>query len=197
MARLFSLTPLAWAVGLTFGAHSAHASELSLGSTDLFCRPSKLQEEQAQGDVIIERNQQVLNADCAHYDQKTDTVTAGDQFVLSDEGSVVEGEKLVYQLGQGSGSTQNARVATEQEGRRLQAVSQTAELQNKKRYTLKEVKFNTCQAGDASWYIQANSIDADYEKGIGVAKQAKLVFGGVPVLYTPWADFPLNGNRKS
>lgn len=232
MARLFSLTPLAWAVGLTFGAHSAHASELSLGSTDLFCRSSKLQEQQAkqtvvktsgeaalpadytrvtadkvqgqtqvqvqaQGDVIIERNQQVLNADWAHYDQKIDTVTAGDQFVLSDEGSVVEGEKLVYQLGQGSGSTQNARVATEQEGRRLQAVSQTAELQNKKRYTLKEVKFNTCQAGDASWYIQANSIDADYEKGIGVAKQAKLVFGGVPVLYTPWADFPLNGNRKS
>lgn len=154
MARLFSLTPLAWAVGLTFGAHSAHASELSLGSTDLFCRPSKLQEQQAkqtvvktsgeaalpadytrvtadkvqgqtqvqvqaQGDVIIERNQQVLNADWAHYDQKTDTVTAGDQFVLSDEGSVVEGEKLIYQLGQGSGSTQNARVATEQEGRRL------------------------------------------------------------------------------
>ena len=43
----------------------------------------------------------------------------------------------------------------------------------------------------------ADSIEADYEKGVGVAKGAKLVFGGVPILYTPWADFPLNGNRKS
>ena len=232
MARLFSLTPLAWAVGLTFSTHSAHATELSLGSTDLFCQPNQLQEQQAgqavvktsneaalpldhtrvtadkvqgqthvqvqaQGDVIVERNQQVLNADWINYDQKTDTVTAGDKFILSDEGSVVEGEKLVYQLGQGSGTTQNARVATEQGGRRLQAVSQTAELQNKNRYTLKNVKFNTCQAGDASWYVQANRIDADYVKGIGVAKHAKLVLGGVPVLYTPWVDFPLNGNRKS
>ncbi|MGN6883606.1 LPS-assembly protein LptD, partial [Neisseria sp. P0019.S003] len=31
----------------------------------------------------------------------------------------------------------------------------------------------------------------------GVAKHASLVFVGVPVLYTPWADFPINGNRKS
>ena len=30
-----------------------------------------------------------------------------------------------------------------------------------------------------------------------MAKHASLVFGGVPVLYTPWADFPINGNRKS
>ena len=68
---------------------------------------------------------------------------------------MVEGEKLVYQLGQGSGSTQNARVATEQEGRRLQAVSQTAELQNKKRYTLKEVK--NYSSGDYQYLLFEHS----------------------------------------
>ena len=232
MARLFSLTPLACAVGLCFSPHLVQANELSLGNTDLFCRPDQLPKSsatqavaktsgeaplpadytrvtadkvhgqtqvkvEAQGDVIIERNQQILNADWAEYDQKTDTVTAGDQFILSDAGSVVEGEKITYRLAEGSGNTNNTRLATEHEGRRLQAVSETAELQNKNRYTLKNVKFNTCQAGDASWYIQAGSVEADYEQGIGVAKNAKLVLGGVPVLYTPWADFPLNGNRKS
>jgi LPS-assembly protein len=70
-------------------------------------------------------------------------------------------------------------------------------MQGNGRYTLTNTLFNTCQPGDASWYIKAKSIEADQNTGIGVAQNATLVFGGVPVLYTPWADFPLNGNRKS
>ncbi|MDO4248393.1 MAG: LPS-assembly protein LptD [Neisseria sp.] len=151
----------------------------------------------AEGNVIIERNSQVLNAQWVDYNQQTETVTAGDSFVLYDNGSVVTGGKLEYKLSDSTGSGENLRLETEHEGRRLQAVSAQGQLQGKNRYHLQDTKFNTCQRGDASWYIQADSIEADYEQGVGVAKNAKLVFGGVPVLYTPWADFPLNGNRKS
>ena len=151
----------------------------------------------AEGNVIIERNSQVLNAQWVDYNQQTETVTAGDSFVLYDNGSVVSGDKLEYKLSDSTGSGENLRLETEHEGRRLQAVSAQGQLQGKNRYHLQDTKFNTCQRGDASWYIQADSIEADYEQGVGVAKNAKLVFGGVPVLYTPWADFPLNGNRKS
>ena len=151
----------------------------------------------AEGDVIIERNEQVLNAQWVDYNQQTETVTAGNQFVLYDNGSVITGEKLEYKLADSTGTAENLQMETEHEGRRLQAVSEQAELQGKNRYRLQNTQFNTCQRGDASWYVEADSIEADYETGIGVAKGAKLVFGGVPILYTPWADFPLNGNRKS
>lgn len=151
----------------------------------------------AEGDVIIERNQEVLNADWAHYDQPQNTVTAGDTFKLYQDGSVVSGEKITYNLDTGTGMTGNVRVSAEHEGRRLQSVSEKAEIQGRNRYKLINTKFNTCAPGDASWYIKAKSIEADQTTGIGVAKGAALVFGGVPVLYTPWADFPLNGNRKS
>ena len=151
----------------------------------------------AEGQVIVERNDQVLNAQWVDYDQKSQTVTAGDQFVLYDNGSVVRGDKLNYNLAKGSGTAENMQVETEMGNRRLQAVSGKAELKGSRQYRMEDVKFNTCQKGDASWYIQAGSIDADYQKGVGVAKNARLVFGGVPVLYTPWADFPLNGDRKS
>ena len=152
---------------------------------------------QAKGDVIIERNDEVLNADWAHYDQASNSVTAGDQFVLYQNGSVVSGDQINYNLDSGAGVTENVRMATERDGRRLQSVSEKAEMLSKARYKLINTKFNTCAPGDASWYIKAKSIDANQETGIGVAKSALLVFGGVPVLYTPWADFPLNGNRKS
>lgn len=151
----------------------------------------------ATGDVIIERNREILNAGWAHYDQPSNTVTAGDRFKLHQDGSVVTGERITYNLNDGTGTTDNARFTAEQDGRRLQSVSEKAEMQGKNRYRLINTKFNTCAPGDASWYIKAKSIEADQTTGIGVAKGASLVFGGVPVLYTPWADFPLNGNRKS
>lgn len=151
----------------------------------------------AEGDVIVERNGEVLNAEWANYDQADDTVTAGDKFKLYQNGSVVSGDTLTYNLKQGTGTTENVRINAEHEGRRLQSVSEKAEIKGSSRYKLINTKFNTCAPGDASWYIKADSIEADRNTGIGVAKGASLVFGGVPVLYTPWADFPLNGGRKS
>ena len=152
---------------------------------------------EAKGGVIIERNQQTVNAEHVSYNQKTDTVKADQGFILDDGESQVRGSTLDYNLSGGSGRATEVRLETEREGRRLQAVGKEARLQDKNRYTLTEAQFNTCQKGDASWYVSADSIDADYAKGVGVAKHAKLVFHGVPVLYAPWMDFPLNGNRKS
>lgn len=151
----------------------------------------------AEGDVIIERNDQVLNAQWVDYDQTNETVTAGDQFVLYQNGSTVSGSNLQYKLSDGTGVSHNARLEAEQDGRRLQSVSEKAEMQGNGRYKLINTQFNTCSPGDASWFIKAKSIEADQNTGIGVAKNASLVFGGVPVLYTPWVDFPLNGHRKS
>ncbi|XXQ67716.1 LPS-assembly protein LptD [Neisseriaceae bacterium B1] len=153
----------------------------------------------AEGDVIVERNQETLNADWIDYDQPSDTVRAGDEFTLTRaNGQTVRGKTLDYQLDSSSGSVQNAQFeAQDKDGRRLQGVSSELQMHDKQHYEMRDVQFNTCQPGDKSWYIQAAEVKTNHETGIGVAKHARLVFGGVPVLYTPWADFPINGNRKS
>ncbi|HFB6486087.1 TPA: LPS-assembly protein LptD [Neisseria gonorrhoeae] len=256
MARLFSLKPLVLALGFCFGTHcaadtvaaeeadgrvaeggaqgaseSAQASDLTLGSTCLFCSNESGSPERteaavqgsgeasvpedytrivadrmegqskvkvrAEGSVIIERDGAVLNTDWADYDQSGDTVTVGDRFALQQDGTLIRGETLTYNLDQQTGEAHNVRMETEQGGRRLQSVSRTAEMLGEGRYKLTETQFNTCSAGDAGWYVKAASVEADRGKGIGVAKHAAFVFGGVPLFYTPWADFPLDGNRKS
>ncbi|HFC7776687.1 TPA: LPS-assembly protein LptD [Neisseria meningitidis] len=151
----------------------------------------------AEGNVVVERNRTTLNADWADYDQSGDTVTAGDRFALQQDGTLIRGETLTYNLEQQTGEAHNVRMETEHGGRRLQSVSRTAEMLGEGHYKLTETQFNTCSAGDAGWYVKAASVEADREKGIGVAKHAAFVFGGVPIFYTPWADFPLDGNRKS
>lgn len=152
----------------------------------------------ATGQVIIERNNDVLNADWAEYNEKDDTVQAGDHFVLTRaDGQTVTGENLSYQLGEQTGQASDADFVIEQDKRRLQGASKQLLMQDKQHQILRDVQFNTCNTGDKSWYIQADEVHTNHNTGIGVAKNAKFVFAGVPLLYTPWADFPLHGNRKS
>lgn len=150
----------------------------------------------AKGAVVVERDAQALNADWVDYDQNSHTVQAGDHFTLADGVSRVQGEKLTYNLQQRTGAAQNVRFEAENNGRRLQGAGDKVEMVGK-RYRLTQTRFNTCDPNDESWYIEAASIDADYDKNIGVARNAKVVLGKVPILYTPWIDFPLNGQRKS
>ncbi|MDO4434447.1 MAG: LPS-assembly protein LptD [Alysiella sp.] len=152
----------------------------------------------AEGNVIVERNNETLNANWINYTQTNDTIRAGDVFTLSrSENQTIRGENLNYQLNNGTGSAHNTEFEINDGTRRLQGISSHLEMQNQNQMTMHDVAFNTCNAGDKSWYIQAASLHADRETGIGVARHAKLVFSGIPILYTPWADFPINGNRKS
>jgi len=42
-----------------------------------------------------------------------------------------------------------------------------------------------------------SSLEIDREEQVGVAHNARVEFMDVPILYTPWMDFPLSGERKS
>ena len=151
----------------------------------------------AKGDVVVERGTQTLNAGWIDYDQQSQQLKAGDAFTLADGNSRVSGSNLAYNLGSQEGEAEAARFEAENDNRRLQGVGEKIQMAGKNRYRLSQAKFNTCNPGDDSWYIEAASIDADYDTNIGVARNAKFVFGGVPLMYTPWIDFPLNGDRKS
>ena len=151
----------------------------------------------AEGEVIVERNDQVLNANWVAYDQTTETLKAGDSFTLHQPGTTVSGSQLQYNLKTETGTAEQARFEAEDQQRRLQGQGDTVALKGNRKMEIQQVSFNTCNPGDNSWHIRASSVEADYNTGIGVARNATLVFGDVPVLYTPWADFPLNGNRKS
>lgn len=57
--------------------------------------------------------------------------------------------------------------------------------------------YTTCRADNYDWYIQAESMSLDQSTQEGVARNAKIVFKGVPILATPYLSFPLDDSRKS
>ena len=64
-------------------------------------------------------------------------------------------------------------------------------------YEISQSRFTTCEPGRDDWYVRAREMDLDYASNLGVARGAWVEFKGVPLLYTPWIDFPLQERRKS
>jgi LPS-assembly protein len=54
-----------------------------------------------------------------------------------------------------------------------------------------------CAPGDRDWAIRASEMELDLEEGLGTAYGAKLDLAGVPVLYIPWMQFPLDDRRRT
>ncbi|BAL23263.1 LPS-assembly protein LptD [Azoarcus sp. KH32C] len=69
--------------------------------------------------------------------------------------------------------------------------------QGENQYELKNATWSTCQASDPDWYIKAPELHLDYDREVGEAHNASIVFKDVPLLWWPWADFPLVGQRQS
>ncbi len=64
-------------------------------------------------------------------------------------------------------------------------------------YLLKKATYSTCVPKDRAWEVEADEIALNKAEGRGVARNAKLRVGRVPLVYTPYLSFPTSKARKS
>ncbi|MBY0544764.1 MAG: LPS assembly protein LptD, partial [Gammaproteobacteria bacterium] len=57
--------------------------------------------------------------------------------------------------------------------------------------------YSACPPLSSAWHIGANNITLNHDTGRGDAYNALFYLGNVPVLYTPYFDFPIDSRRKS
>jgi len=62
---------------------------------------------------------------------------------------------------------------------------------------LSNTTYSTCPADKQDWVMTSDRTDLDYEEGIGESYHAVLRFKNVPILYTPYINFPLDDRRKT
>ncbi|MDH3509232.1 MAG: LPS assembly protein LptD [Gammaproteobacteria bacterium] len=62
---------------------------------------------------------------------------------------------------------------------------------------LNEVSYTSCPEGKDDWMLRASKIRIDRNTGIGSARNARLDFKGVPILYFPYLSYPVTNERKS
>ncbi|WP_047249243.1 LPS-assembly protein LptD [Chromobacterium subtsugae] len=165
----------------------------------------------AKGNVVVTRDDQKVESDWLDYYQAKNRVKAGDRFRMTRGSDVIDGSTLDYNVDDYTGtgmdpvfsmSRQNPPAAKTPGGQPAKPVTMRGngsqvDFQGQNQYKIYGSRMTTCDPGDDAWYLRAASTDLDYTSGVGVAHNAWMQFYGVPILYTPWLDFPLNGNRKS
>ena len=64
-------------------------------------------------------------------------------------------------------------------------------------YQFYDASYSTCPPLDPSWQVKASDITLNKETGRGVAKHARLLVKGVPILYAPYLNFPIDSRRQT
>ncbi len=200
MQTRFRLTPVMAALLPLFLLPTAQADSLPAGTLSVESDTLDGQmdvELKASGQVKASRDDQTVEADWLEYFVQRQQLRAGERVRLTQADGQIEAEQLDYQLGERRGSASNASFSFGRDGKTLRGNAGKLEFQGKDNYRLQSARANTCDPNDDSWYLKASTIDLDYGRNVGVARNARVEFQGVPILYTPWIDFPLDGGRKS
>jgi LPS-assembly protein len=62
---------------------------------------------------------------------------------------------------------------------------------------LSQVMYTTCDPGSTGWELRATQVKLDQAEGVGTARNATLRIGRVPILYLPYASFPIDERRRT
>ncbi len=175
-------------------------SERSEEPTPLFVDADRLQAHQdreleAEGNVRLRKRGQAVFADYLYYAFPEQQLTATGNVRFEKEGDVITGDKLFYNLETESGYFEKPRYHFQAFNARGGADLLVSEGPGRAR--IDKATYTNCDVGDDDWFLRADKLDLDRQRDVGVARNATVVFKGVPMLYSPYLDFSLSGRRKS
>ena len=162
----------------------------------------------AQGKVELRQAGRSLTADHLTYWQDSDEFEAVGRVELTSRDDLMRGPKLHLKVDDNVGYFEQPwyqlkRPPPQQKPGEVLPLTtgsgqaERLDFQGEDHYHLSDATYSTCPAGNPAWYARASGLDLDYETEEGIARNATLVFQGVPILYTPWLSFSLNNKRKS
>jgi LPS-assembly protein len=166
------------------------------------------QETEAEGNVRLRRRDQAVFADWMRYEKPTEDVIAEGNVRIEQGPDVTEGSWLKYNLESDRGFMQNPNYTLHKEPgatgqkRSFEATDArgTAErllFEGPKRYRAEHAEYTTCGPGNDDWYVRATELTIDKTRDVGTARDASIVFKGVPIFYSPYLSFTLHQERKS
>jgi len=182
----------------------------------LFIEADKIQgrndrETEAEGDVRLRQRGKAVFADWLRYDKPDNEITAVGHVRMDQGGDVTEGEKLRYNLETGRGLMEKPRytltpaapVAPPGTGvppfaeTDARGAAERLLFEGPGQYRALQAQYTTCAPGNDDWYIRTRDLHIDRDKDVGVARDASIVFMGLPIFYSPYLSFSLHQKRKS
>ena len=147
------------------------------------------------GGVLLRRGNKLAAAEQARFDAEQRAVYLEGDVRYEDPGTQVKSDSAEFAYDSGRIQFKGAEFSLGASNGRGAAsnilINQQGELK------LDDVRYTTCPPGSNDWELKAADIDLDTRKGVGTARNIKLEFQDIPILYAPYISFPLGDARKS
>ena len=151
---------------------------------------------QLQGGVEFIQDDRRLEADASSYDRRSGEVKASGDIYLEYPGVRLTGASTQYNLEGKQGTIEQPRYRISGNAN-LRGNAEQAWMLSEQKSRYRNILYTTCAPGRSDWSILASDMDLDQAAGIGTARNARIRIGDIPVLYTPYLWFPIDGRRRS
>ncbi|WP_131782200.1 LPS-assembly protein LptD [Legionella gresilensis] len=159
-----------------------------------------------KGNIEVRQTTRILNAQTAYIyrDTKTNQVTNIELLGpvrYQEPGRLMIARKVTINPQTKAGTAEDVlyRFNSVRRGSALPAWGRAGLIERfpNKDYFLAKATYSTCAPQDNAWHLEARKINLDDANSVGIARDARLLIGDLPVLYTPYISFPTSKERKS
>lgn len=147
------------------------------------------------GMVKLRQGDKIFTADALSFDDATRVVTVKTESLFRSGDVTVKSREARFDLNAESGLFLGTEFNLPSRSARGSADS--VELLGTGELKLATASYTTCGADSDAWYVEASKIELDHDEGLGTARNARLRFMGVPILYMPWFQFPIDDRRRT
>ena len=150
---------------------------------------------QAEGRVDVRSPSRQILADWMRYEFDIDTIKAKGNVVIRSWQDLVTGPELEYRRDTETGfMKQPDFVLGLYKGR---GKADELLFTGPEKYRINRGSYTTCVGQSPAWHLEMGQLDIDENTSIGIARNARIYLGPLPVAWLPEFSFPLKNERKS
>jgi LPS-assembly protein len=153
------------------------------------------EKSKVSGDVELYRADQYMATERLVYNPENKELTLPGEVTYKDQQVWIDGQQAHYNFESESGAF--LLIDYGLTGSSANGSAESIEFTGGHTSRLHQLVYSTCPGAEPDWVLSARELELRHEKGMGVARGAKLKFKGVPILYAPWFTFPIDSRRKS
>jgi len=147
------------------------------------------------GGVLVQQGERLAGAESANFDAETMALHLEGGVRYEDPSTRINSDSAEFSYSSGRIRFEGAEFTLS--GGAARGEASALEINQQGRLELDDVTYTTCPPGSNDWLLEAADIDLDTVSGTGTARNVKLRFQGVPILYAPYFSFPIGDARKS
>ena len=148
----------------------------------------------AEGDVVVRRGSQVLEADRAKYNEKTGMIEVKGNVVLESNGDILRAEEAVFDLQSQAGRITGGHIFLKENHYYISG--ETMEKTGPNTYVVKKCRITTCEGETPDWSFTGSEVKITVE-GYGSVKNAVFRIKDYPAFYLPYVIFPAKTKRQT